>query len=237
MADPYTVSVAVAIAAVLSLMLLVALLAWVRYLHHKETMKTLESGGDASQRLESLSQARMEARERWRLRSGIMAGILVTAVGIGVLFDVLLRLPGASPGNRQMNPETQALMVGLAVFLLITGAANFVAHAIWSQRSAATAGMVEGAEDRERRRVRSGIVKGSVVAAAGVGCLLALLGGVYAGDRGSAGGLLGFGVFLLLSGAAMIAVHTKWFGKSERGRPSIAGGEKEVVHRSDQDAG
>ncbi len=230
MANPSLIAVVETIAFVLFLMLLFALLAWVRYLHHRETMKTLESGGDASQRLESLSQARMEARERRRLRSGMMAGVIVTALGLGVLSAVLFR-------PQMMAHETQALVVGLVVFLLITGAANFVAHAIWSQRLGAAARVVESAEARERRRIRSGVVRGSVVAAAGIGCLLALLAGVYAGDRSAMALLLGFGVFLLLSGAATIVVHVNWFRDLERGRPLAAGDiEEGAIDRSNQSA-
>jgi len=130
MVNPSSFAVAEAGAVVLSLMLVVALLAWVRYLHHKETMRTLESGGDAPRRLESLSQARMEAQERRRLRSGMMAGVVVTALGLGVLSNVLLR-------PQMMDPDTRALVVGLVVFLLITGVANFVAHVVWSRDQAA----------------------------------------------------------------------------------------------------
>jgi hypothetical protein len=108
------------------LALVLGLLAWGRYLHHKETMKSLEVGGDAPRHLESLSHARMEAQERRRLRSGMMAGVVVTALGLGVLSNLLLR-------PQMMDPDTRALVVGLVVFLLITGVANFVAHVVWSR--------------------------------------------------------------------------------------------------------
>jgi hypothetical protein len=237
MASSSSFAIAEVSAAVLSLALVVGLLAWVRYLHHKETMKTLDAGGDGPRRLESLSQARMEAQERERLRFGMMLGVLVTALGIGVLSNVLLRLPGTSPQYQPMDPGTQASMVGLAVFLLIAGLANSIAHLIWSRRHAAAAGAAESPRDRERAHIRSGFVRGSLLAAAGVGCLLALLAGVYAGDRGSAAILLGFGVFLLLSGAAAIAVHVNWLRDLERGRQATGGNTREgAIDRGDQNA-
>jgi hypothetical protein len=236
MAGSSSFAIVEALAVVLVVMFVVALVAWMRYLHHKETMKTLESGGDAVGRLESAKQARMEEEERWRVRNGMMTGVVIAALGLATL-GASLSLGSCSTSTSQVSEldyATLSLVLGVGAFLLLVGLASFVANLIWSRQHAALVRPAESAQVRDRRHIHSRLALGGVIAAAGVGCLSALLGGVYANDRGASAVLLGFAVFLLLAGAAIVAVHLTWLRELNTCPPNTT--QEEVIDRGDQSA-
>jgi len=106
-------------------MVVFAWLSWNRYLYHKEVMRTLESGGDPSQVLGLATSARLAARERSRLRSGMLAGALLIAAGLATASGLLVAQP----------PERPVLggVVGFTVFLFVFGAAILFSHLLWSR--------------------------------------------------------------------------------------------------------
>jgi hypothetical protein len=213
------------LAPVLALAFVIALVAWIRYLHHKETMRTLELGGDA--------RAGLELGERWRARSGMVAGAVMMVLGILVSIQYLLM---SLNRVHLSSPEDQAIQLA-ANATAVLGFVVLVAYALWSGQQTAAGRPEETEGERERLRIRLGLCVGVLLAAAGTGCVSALIAGLCAGDKGATAILLGIGLFLFVGGVAIVALHTIWSRELHRERSRVASEDKgSAVDRSDQSA-
>jgi len=98
--------------------------AWSRYLHHKEVLALHDRGGDW--------RARVALRERWRIRWGMWAGIIVLLAGAGVLTAGLVVL-------QTTDRVGGGVMATLGGSIAAVGLVVLVAHIIWGRAQSATA--------------------------------------------------------------------------------------------------
>lgn len=133
-------------AAVVLVLAVFGLLAWSRWLSHKETMRLAELGGDA--------HALLQSRERWRVRHGILWAVRVLLVGLAIgifglvglsaLATVAVGARGGDPMGRHLVFAAPLLLLALA--FVVVGAATLIAYALWARRDAGVlrAGLREG---------------------------------------------------------------------------------------------
>ena len=94
-------------------------LAWSRYLHHKELVLLQEKGGNWS--------VLLETSERWRIRWGILAGIIMVLLGGAFLFGMVLY------GVGRIDTTGRVVFGEIAFLLSAVGLAVLVAHVIWGR--------------------------------------------------------------------------------------------------------
>ena len=110
-------------------------LAWNRYLHHKETMALLAKGADW--------RPTLEARDRWRIRWGILVGALIMAYGVASALGATILWPWVR------GPEPRSDWIWVGVLHPLIGAIIVVAHAIWGIRGRRKAAVSATSESRE----------------------------------------------------------------------------------------
>jgi len=101
----------------LAIIALIAWLAWSRYLYHQELKLVMEKGGDW-QRL-------VQVRERWQIRWGIVAGLVVLIVGAGTALSGLV-IP--------MNAQERLAVYIIGASLTAVGLLIAIAHLIWRSK-------------------------------------------------------------------------------------------------------
>jgi len=99
-----------------------ALVAWSRYLYHKEMMRLAEGHGDL--------KSGLEVMEVWRTRRGILWGIRVSAVGAALIGAAVFW------GRTHFPPDAVVGLAFVGTLLLVIGGATLVAYAVWSRKSA-----------------------------------------------------------------------------------------------------
>jgi hypothetical protein len=131
---------------------MLAVVAFSRYLQHRETLRILELGGDA--------ETALRLRERWRNRAGLLHGAKLLVVGV-----VLVVVGGASsqwlamvmPKSEvpTLRLATPPLLIFLGFFLAAVGVVYLVTYAIWSRRPVfeeeLTPGNSESSSSRDNR--------------------------------------------------------------------------------------
>jgi len=106
------------------------LLAWNRWLSHKETMRLAELGGG--------SRETLGLRERWRARHGVLWAVRVLAIGVALAVALVIADNWDTYlGRRVIGGKEMLLLTGAAVFLLLVGAVTLIAYGIWSRRDVA----------------------------------------------------------------------------------------------------
>ena len=119
-------------AVALVIIALLGWLAWSRYLNHKELMALQERGGNW--------QALVAAGERWRIRWGILTGIIVLLVGVALFAGCMLYMASAASSPGDARPFVAAEIVG--AFIGVAGLAVLVAYIIWSRKQRTAEGGV-----------------------------------------------------------------------------------------------
>jgi hypothetical protein len=107
-----------AIAALAALLLI----AWTRYLQHKETLRMLERGAE--------SRDVVEFTRSTQLRRGLLSGIVLLALGAGLGAGLALANEGAV-----VEPAAAAALTGLAVFLFALGTGIVFLHILWMRQT------------------------------------------------------------------------------------------------------
>ncbi len=110
-----------------------SLLAWNRYLRHKETMLMLERQ----------SNGLLQSRQRQFFWTGVDMGVVLMALGAALGAGV-----AAANATGVMSPSLSPLLIGLAVFLFALGAGILLTHALWSRQDRRPA--ARGGERLER---------------------------------------------------------------------------------------
>jgi hypothetical protein len=108
------------------LLLVVAVVAWARYLQHKETLRMLERG------LESRDV--LELSNTMRLRKGLILGIGLLALGAGLGAGLSLATDAGV-----IQPAAAAALTGLAVFLFALGSGTVFLHILWMRQASVVA--------------------------------------------------------------------------------------------------
>jgi len=119
------------------IVLLVALfawLAWSRYLHHKEVLALHDRGGDW--------QVLVALRERWRIRWGMLAGIIVLLAGAGGLAAGLVIMQTTDRVGDRVGGGVVATFGGSVAAV---GLVVLIAHIIWGRGRAAAAACSDSA--------------------------------------------------------------------------------------------
>lgn len=108
------------------LLLVLALIAWTRYLQHKETLRMLERGAEL--------RKMFQTSQTQRLRKGVLlaVGLLATGAGLGAGLAILRE-------ERLLAPEVAAPFVGLAVFFFALGAGTLLLHILWMRQASVAA--------------------------------------------------------------------------------------------------
>ena len=104
------------------LLLVFALVAWVRYLQHKETLRMLDSGPEAHDLIELMKST--------RLRRGLILGIALLALGAGLGAGM-----SAASDARVVGPAPVAAFLGLSVFLFALGCGTVLLHILWMRQA------------------------------------------------------------------------------------------------------
>ena len=104
------------------LLLVFALVAYSRYLRHKETLRMLESGPEAHDLLEFMTST--------RLRRGLVSGIALLALGAGLGAGL-----SAAEEAGVVDPAGAAALIGLSVFLFALGCGTVVLHILWMRQA------------------------------------------------------------------------------------------------------
>jgi hypothetical protein len=108
------------------LLLVLALVAWTRYLQHKETIETLKRQAEPNHVVRD--------RQILRLRKGLLLAVGLLAMGAGL---------GAGLGivreEKLLTPEVAAPFVGLAVFFFALGAGTLLLHLLWMRQASVAA--------------------------------------------------------------------------------------------------
>lgn len=104
------------------LLLVFALIAWTRYLQHKETLRMLDSGPEAHDLLEFMRST--------RLRRGLILGIALLALGAGLGAGM-----AAADEAAVIGPAPAAAFMGLSVFLFALGCGTVVLHILWMRQA------------------------------------------------------------------------------------------------------
>lgn len=108
------------------LLLVFALVAWTRYLQHKETLQMLERGVELRKMFQS-SQSQ-------RLRKGLLVAVALLAMGAGLGAGLAIVRE-----ERLLTPEVAAPFVGLAVFFFALGAGTLLLHILWMRQASVPA--------------------------------------------------------------------------------------------------
>jgi hypothetical protein len=114
------------------LLLVIVLVAWTRYLQHKETIETLKRQAEPDRVVWD--------RQIVRLRKGLLlaVGLLAMGAGLGAGLAVVM-------GEGLLTPEVTAPFVGLAVFFFALGAGTLLLHILWMRQ----ASVAPAAEDEQ----------------------------------------------------------------------------------------
>jgi hypothetical protein len=104
------------------LLLVFALVAWTRYLQHKETLRMLESGPEAHDLI--------EFSRSMRLRRGLILGIALLALGAGLGAGL-----SAADEAGVVDPAAAAALLGLSVFLFALGCGTVLLHILWMRQA------------------------------------------------------------------------------------------------------
>jgi len=102
--------------------LMLALVAWARYLQHKETLRMLESGPQARDLIEFTRST--------RLRRGLALGIGLLALGAGLGAGL-----SAADEAGVVGPAAAAALIGLSVFLFALGCGTVLLHVLWMRQA------------------------------------------------------------------------------------------------------
>ncbi len=142
-----------------------ALVALSRYLHYRETLKLIETGGDV--------QTVLRLRERWRTRTGLLYGVTLLVGG-----GMLLLLTAVGPWLRLWPGDFggPAVLRIIGVFLLTLGAVYLAAYGVWAREQDAFSGTTgETYRPHEFNRLdrRRGLIRGITLMLVG-GAVLAL---------------------------------------------------------------
>ncbi len=108
------------------LLLVVAVVAWTRYLQHKETLRMLERGVE--------SRDVLELSKTMRLRKGLILGIGLLALGAGLGAGLSLAMDA-----EVVRPAAAAALTGLAVFLFALGTGTVFLHILWMRQASLVA--------------------------------------------------------------------------------------------------
>jgi hypothetical protein len=108
------------------LLLVLALIAWTRYLQHKETLRMLERGAEL--------RKMFQTSQTQQLRKGVLlaVGLLAMGAGLGAGLAILRE-------ERLLTPEVAAPFVGLAVFFFALGAGTLLLHILWMWQASVAA--------------------------------------------------------------------------------------------------
>lgn len=104
------------------LVLVFGLVAWARYLQHKETLRMLDSGPEAHDVL--------EFTKSMRLRKGLILGIGLLALGAGLGAGM-----SAADEAGVVDPAIAAALLGLSVFLFALGFGTVLLHIVWMRQA------------------------------------------------------------------------------------------------------
>ena len=104
------------------LVLVFGLVAWTRYLQHKETLRMLERGVE--------SRDVLEFNKSNRLRRGLLSGIALVALGAGLGAGLSL-----ADETAVVEPAAAAALIGLSVFLFALGIGTVFLHLLWMRQA------------------------------------------------------------------------------------------------------
>ncbi len=105
-----------------ALLLVLALIAWSRYLQYKETLRMLDSGPEARDLLEFMRSS--------RLRRGLLLGVVLLALGAALGAGM-----SAADTAGIVSPAATAAFLGLSVFLFALGSGTLLLHIIWMRQA------------------------------------------------------------------------------------------------------
>jgi len=104
---------------------------WNRYLHHKEALLLLQKGGEETG---GAWYALLEMRERWRIRWGILVGVIMMALGVAIMLPAFIGPRTIGPTGHSAAASTILPLAFMGGFITIVGIILTVAHAIWARK-------------------------------------------------------------------------------------------------------